>query len=361
MRVLFLNSIGRKKWGGGEKWMLMAAAGLAARGHEVLIGCAPGSIIRENAQKKGLSPVHVHFKSDFDLPGFLRLLQVLRRRQITHVICGQNKDTKIAAVAAMLVPGVRVLARHGLQLIAKRWKYKFIFTRCIHGIFTNSETIRKEYESYGWFPEGFVQVIHNGFTPPDEVEPFDFRAKYGLDKTALVLFSAGRLARQKGFDVMIEAAVQAREAGYNWRFFVAGTGKLERELQQLVRQKQLEKHFIFLGFVEDVLPYVKGADVFVLSSFYEGMPNAVMEAMGLGKCCVVTAVNGSTELIRNEKEGLLIVAGDADALYRGLVKVAQSAELRESMGANAYLRMREVFSESRMVNDLEAFLQSKML
>lgn len=361
MRVLFLNSIGRKKWGGGEKWMLMAAAGLAARGHEVLIGCAPGSIIRENAQKKGLSPVHVHFKSDFDLPGFLRLSRVLRRRQITHVVCGQNKDTKIAAVAAMLVPGVRVLARHGLQLIAKKWKYKFIFTRCIHGIFTNSETIRKEYESYGWFPEGFVQVIHNGFTPPDEVEPFDFRAKYGLDKTALVLFSAGRLARQKGFDVMIEAAEQARQDGYNWRFFVAGTGKLERELQQLVRQKQLEKHFIFLGFVEDVLPYVKGADVFVLSSFYEGMPNAVMEAMGLGKCCVVTAVNGSTELIRNEKEGLLIAAGDADALYRGLVKVAQSAELRESMGANAYLRMREVFSESRMVNDLEAFLQSKML
>lgn len=361
MRVLFLNSIGRKKWGGGEKWMLMAAAGLAARGHEVLIGCAPGSIIRENAQKKSLSPVHVHFKSDFDLPGFLRLLRVLRRRQITHVVCGQNKDTKIAAVAAMLVPGVCVLARHGLQLIAKKWKYKFIFTRCIHGIFTNSETIRKAYESYGWFPDGFVQVIHNGFTPPDEVEPFDFRAKYGLDKDSLVLFSAGRLARQKGFDVMIEAAVQAREAGYNWRFFVAGTGKLERELQQLVQQKQLEKHFIFLGFVEDVLPYVKGADVFVLSSFYEGMPNAVMEAMGLGKCCVVTAVNGSTELIRNEKEGLLIAARDADALYRGLVKVAQSAELRESMGANAYLRMREVFSESRMVNDLEAFLQSKML
>src|SRR5690554_1084610 len=192
MRVLFLNSIGRKKWGGGEKWMLMAAAGLAARGHEVLIGCAPGSIIRENAQKKGLSPVHVHFKSDFDLPGFLRLLRVLRRRQITHVVCGQNKDTKIAAVAAMLVPGVRVLARHGLQLIAKKWKYKFIFTRCIHGIFTNSETIRKAYESYGWFPDGFVQVIHNGFTPPDEVEPFDFRAKYGLEKDSLVLFSAGR-------------------------------------------------------------------------------------------------------------------------------------------------------------------------
>lgn len=361
MRVLFLNSIGRKKWGGGEKWMLMAAAGLAARGHEVLIGCAPGSIIRENAQKKGLPLAHVHFKSDFDLPGFLRLLQVLRRRQITHVICGQNKDTKIAAVAAMLVPGVCVLARHGLQLIAKKWKYKFIFTRCIHGIFTNSETIRKAYESYGWFPDGFVQVIHNGFTPPDAVEAFDFRAKFGLEKDSLVLFSAGRLARQKGFDVMIEAAVRAREAGFNWCFFVAGTGKLERELHQLVRQRQLEKSFIFLGFVEDVLPFVKGADVFVLSSFYEGMPNAVMEAMGLGKCCVVTAVNGSTELIRNEQDGLLIPSGDAETLYQGLARVAQSTELRESMGANAYLRMREVFSESRMVIHLETFLQFKTL
>lgn len=359
MRVLFLNSIGRKKWGGGEKWMLMAAAGLAARGHEVLIGCAPGSIIRENAQKKGLSPVHVHFKSDFDLPGFLRLSRVLRRRQITHVVCGQNKDTKIAAVAAMLVPGVRVLARHGLQLIAKKWKYKFIFTRCIHGIFTNSETIRKAYESYGWFPDGFVQVIHNGFTPPDAVEAFDFRAKFGLEKDSLVLFSAGRLARQKGFDVMIEAAVQAREAGYNWRFFVAGTGKLERELQQLVQQKQLEKHFIFLGFVEDVLPYVKGADVFVLSSFYEGMPNAVMEAMGLGKCCVVTAVNGSTELINSGDNGVLVKPGSAGALFEGLQQVAENATLRSRMGQAALATVEASFSEARMLDRLEAFLSTR--
>src|SRR5690554_3266522 len=116
MRVLFLNSIGRKKWGGGEKWMLMAAAGLAARGHEVVVGCAPGSIIQQNALKDGLQVRNVHFKSDFDVPGFLRLLRVLRRERISHVICGQNKDTKIASVAALLVPGVSVLARHGLQL-----------------------------------------------------------------------------------------------------------------------------------------------------------------------------------------------------------------------------------------------------
>src|SRR5690554_6536127 len=164
----------------------MAPAGLVEVGTKGLKAGPRAGIFGRMEKKKGLSPVHVHFKSDFDLPGFLRLSRVLRRRQITHVVCGQNKDTKIAAVAAMLVPGVRVLARHGLQLIAKKWKYKFIFTRCIHGIFTNSETIRKAYESYGWFPDGFVQVIHNDFTPPDAVEAFDFRAKFGLEKDSQI-------------------------------------------------------------------------------------------------------------------------------------------------------------------------------
>jgi glycosyltransferase involved in cell wall biosynthesis len=360
MRILFLNSIGSKKWGGGEKWMLMAASGLKARGHEVVIGCAPDSVICRNAKAIDLPLAPISFKTDFDVPGFFRLLKFLKENRTEIVICGQNKDTKIAAVAAWLAGGVSVIARHGLQLIRKKWKYKFIFTKMIQGVITNSDSIKKEYDGYGWFSHDFVRVIFNGYTPPDKVKAFDFRKQFGLTQDAVVIVSTGRLARQKGYEVLIETAAKARDEHKNWVFFIAGKGKLEKKLKSQVEAANLTPYVRFLGFIDDVGPYVKGADLFVLPSFYEGMPNSVMEAMGLGKCCVVTAVNGNNELIRNEVDGLLIQAGDAAALYDGLRQVTDQPELAKQLSVNALKRMTEDFPEEKMLDEVEEFLKSKI-
>jgi glycosyltransferase involved in cell wall biosynthesis len=145
----------------------------------------------------------------------------------------------------------------------------------------------------------------------------------------------------------------------NWYFFIAGKGKLENKLKQIVATKKLTERVLFLGFIKNVLPYVQGADLFVLPSFYEGMPNAVMEAMGLGKCCVVTSVNGNNELIDNKKEGILVQPHDALALYNGICRVAENATDRQLMGKNALAKMRNSFSEDKMITELEAFLEKK--
>lgn len=340
--------------------MLMTASGLKARGHDVVIGCAPHSLICRNAKAKDLAVAPISFKTDFDVPGFFRLLSFLKQNQTEIVVCGQNKDTKIAAVAAWLAGEVSVIARHGLQLIRKKWKYKFIFTKMIHGVITNSGSIKKEYDSYAWFSPDFVKVIFNGYTPPDQFKAFDFRKQFDLTEDAVVIVSTGRLARQKGYEVLIETAGMARDADKNWVFFIAGKGKLEKKLKSRVEVAGLTEQVRFLGFIEDVVPYVKGADLFVLPSFYEGMPNSVMEAMGLGKCCVVTAVNGNNELIRNEVDGLLIRPGDAAALYEGLQQVTSQPDLAHQLSVNALKRMREDFSEEKMLDEVEVFLKSKI-
>lgn len=340
--------------------MLMTASGLQARGHEVAIGCAPHSVICHNAKAKGLPVAPISFKTDFDLPGFFRLLKFLKKNQIDIVVCGQNKDTKIAAAVAWLLGGVSVIARHGLQLIRKKWKYKFIFTKMIQGVITNSASIKREYDSYGWFSQDFVKVIYNGYTPPDEVTAVDYRSQFNLTEEAVVIVSTGRLAKQKGYEVLIDAAEMARDQSENWVFFIVGKGKLEKKLKRKVKAGRLSGYVRFLGFIDDVVPYVKGADLFVLPSYYEGMPNSVMEAMGLGKCCIVTAVNGNIELIRNEVDGLLIQPGDAVAIYKGIQKMADEPDTAKKLGVNASKRMSDDFSEEKMVDEIEAFLKSKM-
>ena len=340
--------------------MIMAASGLERRGHGIVVGCADKSVISKKAQALNLTTVPVSFKTDFDVPGFIRLLFALKKYHFDIIICGQNKDTKIASIAVRLVGGAKVIARHGLQLIRKKFKYHFFFTRMIDGIITNSASIKKEYESYGWFHPGFVKVIYNGFTAPAGVASFDFRTQFDLPGDALVMFSAGRLASQKGFEVLIDAAEEGHKKGYNWYFFIAGKGKLRDELENRVKSKGLQSRVRFLGFVEDVLPYVKGADIFVLPSFYEGMPNAVMEAMGLGKCCVVTAVNGSVELIEDGLDGILVEPRSSTALFNGLERVSRDRQVRESMGEAAAAKIRSSFSEEEMIDNFESYLIDKL-
>ena len=361
MRILFLNSIGSKKWGGGEKWMLMAAKGLQQKGHFVTIGCSSDSVICKNALAKSLPVVSLSFNSDIDVYGFIRLLCVIKTHKIDLIVCGQNKDTKIAAFAGKLSGKVTVIARHGLQLISKKLKYRYIFSKMIHGIITNSATIKQEYDTYGWFPNDFVKVIHNGFTPPKEVVDIDIREEYNLDLDQHIIFSAGRLASQKGYEILLEVAKEAKQSKNKWVFVIAGKGKLQSKLNQTVKREGLEKVVFFKGFVKDVLPYIKSSDIFVLPSYYEGMPNAVMEAMGLGKCCVVTSVNGNNELINDGQEGLLVDAGNASALYNAIKRVTDDAVLRDELGKNASLKIEKMFSEERMIDQLNQFLISKSI
>jgi glycosyltransferase involved in cell wall biosynthesis len=361
MRILFLNSIGSKKWGGGEKWMLMAAKGLQQKGHFVSIGCASNSVICKNALAETLPVVSLSFNSDIDVYGFIRLLRVLKTQKIDLIICGQNKDTKIAAVAAKLSGNVKVIARHGLQLISNKLKYRYIFSKMIHGIITNSATIKHEYDTYGWFRSDFVKVIHNGFTPPKDIDAIDIRQEYNLDTDHSIIFSAGRLASQKGYEILLEVAKEAKKSQNKWVFVIAGKGKLQRKLSKMVKCEGLEKYVFFKGFIKDVLPYIKSSDIFVLPSFYEGMPNAVMEAMGLGKCCVVTSVNGNNELIHDGQEGLLVDAGNASALYNAIRRVTDDIVLRDNLGRNASSKIEKMFSEQRMIDELNQFLISKSI
>lgn len=359
MQILFLNSLSKNKWGGGEKWMLMAASGLASKGHKVIIGCARNSIIEKNALKKELKTTRLSFFTDFDLLGFLRLIHVLKKEKITHIICGQNKDSKIAAVAALHVKGVTVIARHGLQLISKKWKYKFIFSQLLDGIITNSNTIKTEYDSYNWFSKEFVKVIYNGFNVPTDIENIHLINKFNLPKNALTIISAGRLAKQKGFEILIDAAEIAVKENQPWYFIIAGKGKLEKRLKQMVESKKLQERVLFIGFINNVLPYIKAADLFVLPSYYEGMPNAVMEAMGIGKCCVATSVNGNNELITHLEDGLLVEPGNPNQLYKAIEHVAKSKELRNNIGQKAATKIATLFAENRMVNELEEYLKTK--
>ena len=108
----------------------------------------------------------------------------------------------------------------------------YVFKPFCDGIITNTKTIKEEYDSYGWWDNDYVKVIHNGVERPEEnVAPFDYSAYFRKDlngKKPIAVISTGRLTSQKGFSYLIESARKVVEDNSHVHFFIAGKGKLEK-------------------------------------------------------------------------------------------------------------------------------------
>lgn len=362
MNIALINSIGKNKWGGGEKWMIMAAIGLRSLGHNVIVVCRKNSLLASKAESEGLDVRKIGTNSDFDFLACFKFKSLFKKFAPDVVIGCQNKDWRVASMSLKLAGlNARVYSRQGLQQLKNSWWYKWTIRLFSDGIITNTNTIKEYYDSFLPVNHDFVRVVFNGVEiVPEELDDFDYSAYIPSHEQApFVILSTGRLARQKGFKYLIEAAAKIIRKHPNIYFFLAGQGKLKGELKRQIQSAGIEKNFILLGFVEDIHPLLKNADVFVFSSLYEGMPNSILEAMAHGLPVISTNVNGVKELIEEGVNGLTVAPGDSSALYNALEYVLSNEKELEKLGKNAKQFVNENFAVRKMVENLNDLLCNK--
>jgi starch synthase (maltosyl-transferring) len=189
-------------------------------------------------------------------------------------------------------------------------------------------------------------VIPNGIDPApyDAAEPVP-RAAIGVPDDAHLAVSVGRLDPQKGLPDLLAAAewVIARRPG--WYLVLAGDGA-DRDwlLGQLAERPALRDRVRWLGHRDDVPGLLKSADVLVHASRWEGMPNAVLEAMAARRPVVGTAVEGTEDLVVPGQTGWLVPPHDITALSQALIDAADSPERCRRYGEAARLRAEREFS-----------------
>ncbi len=149
------------------------------------------------------------------------------------------------------------------------------------------------------------------------------------------VLAIGRLNEQKGFDLLLDAFCRSGLARAGWRLVILGEGPERPALQQQATALGIADKVTLPGFVE-VGQWLKRADIFVMSSRYEGFPNALMEAMQMQRACVsFDCPSGPRDLIENERDGLLVAAEDVAALSEALQRLAADPALRSRLGAEA--------------------------
>lgn len=167
---------------------------------------------------------------------------------------------------------------------------------------------------------GPVPVIGNPVTmaPPDAARPFAL-----CGNPAMV--AVGRLTRQKGYDLMLEAYARARVALPQSHLHIMGDGDQKSELVDLIHRFDLDPHVTLHGQVADVRDYLQAADMFVTTSRYEGFANSVVEAQSMGVPVLATDGPGSAaRVLATTQGGVLVESGNVEAIADGLRTLATS-------------------------------------
>ena len=152
-----------------------------------------------------------------------------------------------------------------------------------------------------------------------------------------LLISVGRLSPQKNQKMMIDGFSEFLTQHPDYRLEIYGEGEIHDELTTYIKKKNLEEKVILMGRcnnLQDVLPKAK---IFVMTSDYEGMSNAMMEALYVGLPVVTTAVSGTEELIVNGENGIVIPIGDKDAFTNAIINLAGDEKRLESMAKKAMM------------------------
>ena len=185
-----------------------------------------------------------------------------------------------------------------------------------------SEEIRKGLTGRLWIPDERITVIRNGIdTKRAEVlakEPLSH--EWFADGGPPILLGVGRVVPQKGFDVLLKAFAIARKKT-PLRLVVLGTGPAEHlaSLEALAENLGVTEDVDFHGAVSNPFPYYKAASLFVLSSRWEGMSNALLEAMACGCPVVSTVTPGSSELLEYGRFGALVPADQPEVLAKAIL------------------------------------------
>jgi glycosyltransferase involved in cell wall biosynthesis len=342
---------GGKEKKGGQRQSLFLARELQKNGYPFKFYVQPGSPLHTKALEDDLPVIPLKMRSETDALAILRLARGMRRHRCRLVHFHDAHSVAVGSAAASLakVP-LRVISRNVDFPIKKNFLSQLKFTKNIDVIIAVSQGIKKVLVDGGVQP-ALVKVIPDGidYSPFEEAASSDYLLQeLNFGPNDFLVGVVSHLADHKGQKYLIKATEILKVKAPQIRVIIVGEGPLRMELNKLVKQTHVEDIVFFLGFREDVPQILASLDLFVLSSYFEGMGSSILDAMASRLPVVATRTGGIPDVVVNGETGLLVPPRSPTLLAKAILKIYEDRELGRRLGQKGYEVVHHKFSAEAM-------------
>lgn len=313
----------------------------------------------DELRQLGVEVTHIPKRRRVDIPFFIQLCSYLRKNRFDLVHAFSFSGEMWGWLANLFSGNARFVSTvHSvyewyspLQWMIKRW-----VTQGSAALVANSQAGADYAALRMGIRRNTVDVVPNGIELPARVEQAQESEaddeKESTPRTPRMLF-VGRLVDHKNLPCLLRAFSLVARQHEQVELDLVGDGPLRQSLEQQVKALGIGGRVNFWGEQNDVTPWLRNADLFVISSHREGLSNAVMEAMSVGLPVLASNVGGNPELVTHEKTGMLFPADDHETLASMALELLHDEQKRRTLAAGALAAARRFHDPARMVSDME--------
>jgi glycosyltransferase involved in cell wall biosynthesis len=331
-------------WRGGEQQVLYLHQGLLTEGYDSRVVCQAGGAFHARLRESRLPHYAIRMVGGHDPGAAWRLRGLLGEpHSILHTHTAHAHDLGLWASRFGARSKLVVSRRVDFPVAANRlsrWKY---LNRRVDRYFAISSAVEWELSQAG-IAASRIRRIPSGidFSRFDGVEPdLGWRMRFDLAPGEVLFCNVAALAPHKDQATLLSAFRQFLDSGGQGKLVILGEGELRPQLERQLRQLGLEGRAFLPGFTDEVLPKLRAADVFVMSSKTEGLGTSILDAMALARPVVATSAGGIVDAVEHEKTGLLVPPQDPGALAGALGGLQESAASRQRMGLAGQQKVEE--------------------
>jgi len=346
-------------WGGQEHRVLAEARIMQHRGHRLLIAGDPRGELYRRAGRAGFPVFSLDFGRKANFSAWLSLRRLLKQERVGLLNTHSSLDSWVGFLA-WLTLGKKinlVRTRHLSTQVSPNWPTRRLYQGPAAVITTGQGISELLHQRLGVLRERLHTIptgVDLGNFSPRNPDP-KLAESLNRPAGAFVFGTISVLRSWKGHLFLLEAFQQLREEGLDAILLIVGEGPYRPVIVEKIKELGLGEAVRLVGHQDAVPEWLALMDAFVLASYaHEGVPQALLQALAMGKPTVATRVGGIPEVIASEETGLLAPPRDSRALAQAMSQLAQDAPLREILSRRGPALVASRYSLEQMADALEA-------
>ena len=305
-------------------------------------------------QNNGITVHSIARSEGFDKNVIKALRSHIKQHKIDILHCHQYTPWVYGTLAALGTQTKIIFTEHGrFYPDSSSWKRRFInpvLSLFTHRITAISKATKQALVDYEFLSAKRIEVIYNGIEGllVDQEKSAEIKTQLDLNKDDIIFGTIARLDPIKNHAMMLNAFAKLVQNNTNAKLIIIGDGDLMAQIKTQVLALSLQRHVVLTGYINYPKDYLAIFDVFLLSSFSEGTSMTLLEAMSVGKPCVVTDAGGNKEIVADDVTGMVTDNDVAAQFAEAMLALASNTTIAEQYGSAGKDRFEHLFNVSIM-------------